>query len=121
MAGLVERLRRRYTRSSEELEAEELHDRAGAVGATLVEDVVERSLADLRGVVRNLTHTSPAGPPHLTAELYDGTGSVTLIWLGRRVIRGIAPGVHLRVKGRVTRRGGSLAIYNPRYEILPRG
>ncbi|WP_168581368.1 OB-fold nucleic acid binding domain-containing protein [Gephyromycinifex aptenodytis] len=121
MASLLDRLRNHYGRSSEELEADELHERAGAIGATHVRDVQERSLADLSGVIRTLTHTCSSNPPHLAVELFDGTGSVQLVWLGRRAIRGIEPGVYLRAHGRVTRRAGVLTIYNPRYEILPRG
>lgn len=120
MGNLLQRLRRRYTRSREQIEADELHERAGSIGATDVGEVTERSLADLSGIIRAITHTATSNPPHLAVDLFDGTGSVQLIWLGRRAIRGIEPGVYLRVQGRVTRRAGILTIFNPRYEILPR-
>lgn len=55
----------------------------------------------------------------LTAELFDGTDSVQLIWLGRRSIRGIEPGRTLKVRGRVAIRGGAKVMYNPDYELLP--
>lgn len=120
MGNLLGRLRSRYTRTSEEIESNELHERASSIGASDVRDVTERSLADLSGVIRAMMHTCASGPPHLAVDLFDGTGSVQLIWLGRRAIRGIEPGVCLRVHGRVTRRAGVLTIFNPRYEILPR-
>ena len=62
-----------------------------------------------------------AGVPALVAELYDGTGSMALIWLGRRQIPGIEPGRSLIGYGRVTRDGEQPVIFNPRYELRPTG
>jgi hypothetical protein len=42
---------------------------------------------------------------------------VTLIWLGRRRIRGIEPGRSLVARGRLTRQDGRPTIYNPSYEL----
>ena len=50
--------------------------------------------------------TSPCGP-----------GSVTVVWLGRRRIAGVEPGVALRVQGRMSTQDGVRVIYNPRYEL----
>jgi hypothetical protein len=57
----------------------------------------------------------------MEADLWDGTGSVTLIWLGRRDIPGIQPGRRLIVRGRITRIHGERAIYNPVYQLRPPG
>jgi hypothetical protein len=52
------------------------------------------------------------------AELFDGTDTVTLVWLGQRRIPGIESGRTLRVHGRLGKlENGSKAIYNPHYEI----
>ena len=51
-------------------------------------------------------------------ELYDGSGTVTLVWLGRREIAGISPGRQLRATGRITTNGGRRVIFNPRYELV---
>jgi hypothetical protein len=59
--------------------------------------------------------------PALVAELYDGTGSMSLVWLGRRQIAGIEPGRSLVGYGRVTRDGELPVIFNPRYELRPTG
>ena len=43
--------------------------------------------------------------------------SVTLVWLGRRKIEGIAAGRQLKAFGRIGMRGTTRIIYNPRYEL----
>jgi hypothetical protein len=56
------------------------------------------------------------------AELFDGTGAVRLVWLGRRRIAGIEPGRSLVARGRIARQSsGDLVIYNPWYELKPVG
>ena len=49
------------------------------------------------------------GVPALEAELYDGSGVITLVWLGRRRIAGIAPGRPLEVEGRIGVQDGQVA------------
>ena len=53
----------------------------------------------------------------LEAELFDGSGSVTLVWLGRRRIPGIEPGRTLTARGRFAAFDGKRVIYNPWYEL----
>lgn len=62
-----------------------------------------------------------AGVPTLEVELYDGSGTVTLVFLGRRRIRGIEPGRSLVARGRLTTRAGRPTLYNPAYELRPVG
>lgn len=57
----------------------------------------------------------------LTAELYDGSDAIDLVWLGRRSITGIDAGRNLRVSGRIALRDGHKTIYNPIYSLLPPG
>ncbi len=64
-----------------------------------------------------MTFRPRAGVPALEAELWDGTGAVTVIWLGRRQIPGIDPGRSLKLRGRITTLHGHRAIYNPIYEL----
>src|ERR1700712_790498 len=49
----------------------------------------------------------------LVAELYDGTDSVSLIWLGRRSIPGVETGRTGKAKGRLAMPDGPKVIYNP--------
>ncbi len=57
----------------------------------------------------------------MEADLWDGTGAVTLVWLGRRNIPGIQPGRRIIAHGRVTHIKGERTIFNPTYELRPRG
>ena len=54
----------------------------------------------------------------MEVELRDGSGAVTLVWLGRRQIPGIDPGRTLKVWGRISCHEGHRLIYNPRYELM---
>ena len=56
-------------------------------------------------------------PPAFTAELFDGSASIDLVWLGRRRIVGVEPGRMLFVRGRVGEHDGRPAVYNPVYEL----
>jgi hypothetical protein len=69
------------------------------------------------GRLRAVSYTPRESVPTLEAELFDGTGTVTLIWLGRRRIPGVEPGRALVASGRVGEHNGRPAMYNPRYEL----
>lgn len=71
------------------------------------------------GTLKSVTLDPQADTPTLEADLFDGSGYVTLVWLGRRRISGIEPGRQLTVNGRVTTHSGRPMIFNPRYELHP--
>ena len=101
------------------MEAEELRKDQLTHGDVSIEDAPDRQLVTVRGVLRTVTLRPRGGVPALEAELYDGTGVLTLIFLGRRRIAGVAPGRSMRATGRIGRHEGTRLIYNPRYELLP--
>jgi hypothetical protein len=68
------------------------------------------------GRIRSVVYTPREHVPTLEAELFDGSDSVTLVWLGRRRIAGIEPGRRLIARGRVGDHDGP-AICNPWYEL----
>jgi hypothetical protein len=53
----------------------------------------------------------------LTVELCDGTGTITLRFLGRTEIPGIVLGCRLRVEGTPWMEDGLLTMINPIYEF----
>ncbi|MEU5873671.1 OB-fold nucleic acid binding domain-containing protein [Glycomyces sp. NPDC047369] len=83
-------------------------------------DLEARQLAVVAGRLRAVVHRTDGRSPSVEAELYDGTGQVALVWMGRRRIVGLEAGTRLVARGRVGRLGdGRLAIYNPTYELRP--
>ena len=86
---------------------------------TSIADAPDRQMVLLRGSLRTVTLRPRGGVPALEAELDDGSGVLTIVWLGRRQIAGIVPGRSLQVQGRIGRHDGARIIYNPRYELIP--
>lgn len=56
----------------------------------------------------------------LELTLADGTGGITVVFLGRRRLGGIELGTHLVVEGMTSAHHGLLTILNPAYQLLPR-
>ncbi|MDP9823334.1 OB-fold nucleic acid binding domain-containing protein [Nocardioides massiliensis] len=98
-------------------EAKQLQTEAVRAGCTSIADAPARERVVLQGSLRTLTLRPRGGVPALEAELYDGTGTITVVWLGRRRIAGISPGRQVRVEGRVALHEGQRVIFNPRYEL----
>lgn len=119
--GRLKRALERLTADAGDLHAQELQDEAASAGATHVCDCAIGSPVCVAGTLRAVVLRPRAGVPSLEAELYDGTGTVTLIWLGRRRIRGIEPGRSVVARGRLTKQDGRTAIYNPSYELRAAG
>ena len=86
-------------------------------GHVSIDEAPDRTRVTLSGTLRTVTLRPRGGVPALEAELYDGSGAITLIWLGRRQITGIGPGRQLEVEGRIGVQDGVRVMYNPRYEL----
>jgi len=104
--------------SHAELESEELQQPVRDEGAVPIQACEDRQQVALTGTVATVTITQRGGHPALEVELRDGSGAVTLLWLGRRQIPGIDPGRTLSVWGRISCHEGKRLMYNPRYELL---
>lgn len=113
------RLRRGLSRfvDPESSEAQELQRGTARAGCTRIAEAGDRQRVTLRGTIRTVTLRPRGGVPALEAEFYDGSGTVTLVWLGRRRIAGVEPGRTLRLEGRMGSFGGVPTIFNPRYEL----
>lgn len=96
--------------------------RAAAIlaGATPITEVHPRTRVRVAGVFRTVTLRPQGGVTAVEAELYDGSGSINLIWLGQQTIRGIEPGRRAVVSGVVMDQDGEYVIYDPHYELLPK-
>ena len=109
---------RRLGASNAELESEARQKVVEAVGANPISEVRDRQFARMRGTIAILSMKPRGGTPWLEAEFTDGSGTVTLIWMGRRAIPGIVAGRELIVSGRVSFVDGERRLYNPFYELL---
>ena len=116
--NMLQRALRRFTSSNAELESEELQRNVREEGATPIQECQDRERVQLTGTVSAVTISPRAGHPALEVELRDGSGAVTLVWLGRRQIPGIDCGRTLKVWGRISCHDSRRLIYNPRYELM---
>ena len=118
------RLRRSISRwaSTDDQHARDMRKEYGADhghGHDRIGEAPDRERVRLRGTLRTVTLRPRGGVPALEAELYDGTGTLTVIWLGRRRISGVNPGRSIEIQGRIGRHDGQRIMYNPRYELMP--
>lgn len=112
---------RRLEADQSALEAEELASICAAPGFAAIDSVQQRQQVSVSGVVHSVTLPPSTDAVQMHAELYDGSGILTLIWLGRREIPGIRAGIQLRAHGRVTELDDRPVIFNPAYELLAPG
>ena len=116
--GFVRRLTRRLTESPDKRDAEELTGEAHNTGAQRAIDCQRGQEVTMVGELRSVETNGKGASGGVRAELFDGTDTVTLVWLGQRRIPGIDCGRTLRVHGRLGMLdNGTKAIYNPHYEI----
>ncbi len=120
MAGTnrIIRALKRIAATDAELESAERQRVAESVGADKIGLLADRQVARLRGTIIELSMKPRAGTPWLEAEFSDGSGMITLIWMGRREIPGVSAGREMEVSGRVSCVDGKRRLYNPRYELL---
>jgi RecG-like helicase len=80
----------------------------------------QRITVTVCGEVRSVTLRPREETPALDVEVWDGTESLHLVWLGRRRIAGIVPGVKIQATGRITTRRKVKTMFNPAYELIGR-
>lgn len=116
--GYLRRLTRRLTEDPEQHDVAALSDEAAQTGAQKEIDCQRGQEVTMVGTLRCVETAAKGCAGGVRAELFDGTDSVMLVWLGQRRIPGIESGRTLRVHGRMGKlENGSKAIYNPHYEI----
>lgn len=121
MAARMKRAFSRLGTSDEALEAEDLREASELSGCQHIAGCTDRSVVDVTGTIRTVTLQPRAGTPSVEAELYDGSATLVLVFLGRRRIAGIEAGRILRATGRIAVDGDKRVMFNPRYELRPHG
>ena len=108
--------------SQQEVDAAALMDVKELLGAQAADEVEVGSVVKVHGAIRALRIRPNTNVPTVEADLWDGSGLITLIWLGRRAIAGISVGRSLIAEGRLTRGPSDQpTLFNPRYELLAIG
>lgn len=120
--GLLSPLRRcvrRMSESAEQRYAEEIDEWCRAIPGTVrIADAPLRQHVKLAGVVRRITVRPLEGNESLEALLYDGTGEVTVVWMGRRSIPGLRLGTRIVVDGLLAEQRGDRRLVNPSFEFV---
>ena len=117
----VSRLRASISRwaNQDREEAQELRKDGAKAGLVSIADAPDRQKVAVQGTLKTVSLRPRGGVPALEAELSDGTGTMSVVWLGRRRIGGVTPGRALRVEGRIGTQDRARVMYNPRYELRP--
>ncbi len=116
---LLRRFLERLARTDEELLAEEIRQWAESVPGTVrIAQAAPRSRVKVTGVVRRITVRPVQGFEALEVRLWDGTGELSAVWLGRRHIGGVTLGSRLVVEGVLGRERGVLRVVNPTFEFV---
>ena len=115
------KLLQRLTTSDADLDRERLRQFCSDVpGVTPIGDAEPRQEITVAGEISSMRIVPRAGTPSLEATVNDGSGSLVVVWTGRRKIPGVSPGKRLVLSGRGAPQGanGRLTVLNPRYELL---
>ena len=119
--GILDPFRRFFSRmaeSDEQRYAEEIEAWARKVsGVVPIAECASRERVKLAGVVRRITVRPLEGHESLEALLYDGTGEITVVWMGRRSIPGLNLGTRLVVEGVVGEQRTERRLVNPSFEF----
>jgi amino acid transporter len=87
-------------------------------GTTPLGEVVHRQRTRVAGRVRAVNVKPWSGVPTFECTLVDGSGALSVVFLGRRNVPGIETGAKLILSGTIGSYQGRLALLNPIYEFL---
>ncbi len=85
---------------------------------TRIHDLAHRAHSTVAGRVRSVRVQPWSGTPSLELTLADETGSITVVFFGRRSLGGVRTGTVMSVTGVAGSHHGLTAILNPQYEII---
>lgn len=116
--GFLKRFFRRMAETDEDRRAGEILSWAqGVPGTVRIAEAPARTPVKLAGVVKRITVRPVEGYESLEALLSDGTGEVSVVWMGRRAIPGLTLGTKVVVDGVVADQRAGRKMVNPRFEF----
>lgn len=110
---------RRLVSSTDDIVSEELVADAVHAGAQPIASARVRERVVFKGVIAALVLNPRQTKRWLEADMSDGSGTIALVWIGRRTIPGIDVGRSVVVRGILTISEGRQVIFNPYYELQP--
>jgi RecG-like helicase len=117
--GALRRLLRRFTESDQTRLASDIRSWAETVPDSIrLADAPPRGRVKIAGVVSRITVIPMEGNEMLEALVSDGTGEVTVVFMGRRSIPGLSLGTRVVVEGALGELRGKPRIVNPRFELV---
>jgi cytochrome c-type biogenesis protein CcmE len=121
--GVLEGVRRflhRVAESDEERLREEILAWASEVpGAIRIADAPIRTRVRLAGVVKRITVHPEHGLEALEAVITDGSGEISVLWMGRRTMPGLTLGSRIVVEGVIGEHRHGRRMVNPSFEFTP--
>jgi len=117
--SLRDRARKRLAPTVAELDKVRLTDRYRGLDITSISDVALRKPARLGGEVQGLRVVPRSGSSSLEVTVTDGSGRAVAVFLGRRSLPGVAPGVGVVLEGVPRKEHGRCVLINPAYTLLP--
>ncbi len=108
----------RMAESDEQRLREEIQAWASSIpGTATIADAPSRTPVKLAGVVKRITVHPEHGLEALEALLTDGTGEMSVLWMGRRAIPGLTLGTRVVVQGVVGEQRQGRRMVNPSFEF----
>lgn len=101
----------------EKIEADDDAKFIDRTASTPIRSLTARSRARVTGVVVSLKESVPSVQPSLIVEVSDGTGVMTVKWMGRRSIAGVKAGRYIQVDGIVDAGERRPIMFNPSYSL----
>ena len=119
--GLLDGVRRflhRMAESDERRLQDDIHTWASRIpGTSPIAEAPARVPVKIAGVVRRITVHPEHGLEALEALLTDGTGEMSVVWMGRRSIPGLTLGTRVVVEGVVGEQRQGRRMVNPSFEF----
>jgi RecG-like helicase len=118
--GPFRRLFGRLSQSDEDRLAAEIRTWAADVPDTArISDAPSRTPVRVAAVVKRITVYPAEGSEAVEAVISDGTGEISVIWMGRRSIPGLRLGTRVVVEGVLAEGRGHRKMVNPKFEFRP--
>jgi cytochrome c-type biogenesis protein CcmE len=119
VSGPFRRLFGRFSESDEERLANEIRTWASEIPGTVrISDARSREQVRIAGVIKRITVYPAEGSEAVEGVISDGTGEISVVWMGRRSIPGLRLGTRVLVEGVLAEgRGSRRKMVNPKFEF----